>query len=196
LVNFRKQLGVSYPSLATLGSRIDAARRAPDPVALAHTASELYVAEQVSGKQASLTSAAVLKEASELASLRRQVAELQAVNKVAQQVAAEQNVITNIRQQIALAKQSAQEEQSAYQQNLEPNWSPRRVLVNNYTTQYLTIWINGSYQGEVTPGGQQTFVITQRWNPTVLTAHGDEDIDQWGPVNVWGQFTVYTWNIN
>jgi hypothetical protein len=39
-VNFKQQLGLAYPSLGTLGSRIEAARRAPDPVALAHAASE------------------------------------------------------------------------------------------------------------------------------------------------------------
>ncbi|MGE3806191.1 MAG: hypothetical protein AB7K24_16085, partial [Gemmataceae bacterium] len=55
-VDFRKELGVSYPSLGTLGSRIDAARRAHDPVALAHAASELNTAEQISKKKASLTS--------------------------------------------------------------------------------------------------------------------------------------------
>src|SRR5262245_57169090 len=55
-INFRKELNLPFPSLGTLGSRIDAARRAPDPVALAHAASELAVAEKVSGKQAGLTS--------------------------------------------------------------------------------------------------------------------------------------------
>src|SRR5689334_18864141 len=54
-VNFRKELGLPFATLGTLGSRIDAARRAPDPVALAHAANELAVAEKVSGKQASLT---------------------------------------------------------------------------------------------------------------------------------------------
>jgi uncharacterized protein (TIGR03000 family) len=195
-VNFRKQLGLSYASLTTLGSRIDAAHKAGDPVALAHAANELYVAEQVSGKQASVTSGAVLKEAAELAKLRRQVAELQAVNRVAQQMASEQDLVSNLRQQITEANQAAQAEQQAYQQNLEPNWSPRRVLVNNYTTQYVTIYINGQYQGEVTPGGQQTFVITQRWNPVYLSGYGDQDIDKWGPFTVWGQFKVYTWNLN
>src|SRR5713101_2387744 len=87
-VNFRKELNLPFQSLSTLGSRIDTARRASDPVALAHTASELSVAEKVSGKQAKVTSAAVLNEAAELAKLRKQASELQAVSKVAEQVAA------------------------------------------------------------------------------------------------------------
>src|SRR5262249_32277740 len=52
-VNFGKELGLPFPSLGTLGARIGAARKAADPVALAHAASELAVAEKVSGKKAS-----------------------------------------------------------------------------------------------------------------------------------------------
>jgi hypothetical protein len=33
-------------------------------------------------------------------------------------------------------------------------------------------------------------------NPVVLTAHGNEDIDTWGPRYIWGKFQTYTWNIN
>src|SRR5262249_33684909 len=40
-VNFSKELKLPFDSLSTLASRIDAARRKPDPVALAHTANEL-----------------------------------------------------------------------------------------------------------------------------------------------------------
>ncbi len=65
-INFKKAYGLPFDSLATLGSRIDAARRKPDPVTLAHAASELAVAEKVSGKKASLTSKALLAESAEL----------------------------------------------------------------------------------------------------------------------------------
>src|SRR5208282_4381596 len=81
-INYRKELNLPFPSLSTLGSRIDAARRAPDPVVLANAASELGVAEKVSGKHAALTSNALIKEAAEVARLRRKVAELQAVARV------------------------------------------------------------------------------------------------------------------
>src|SRR5436305_5547238 len=53
-VKFRKELGLPLATLNTLGSRIDAARRAHDPMALANAASELGVAEKASGKKASL----------------------------------------------------------------------------------------------------------------------------------------------
>jgi hypothetical protein len=46
------------------------------------------------------------------------------------------------------------------------------------------------------PGAAQTIIIEHRWNPTVLTAYGDQDIDEFGPRTIWGKFTTYTWNIN
>jgi hypothetical protein len=196
-VNFGKELGLPFPSLSTLGSRIAAARKAADPVALAHAASELAVAEKVSGKKASLTSPMLLQESAELAQLRRQQAELQATLHVSNQLAAEENVVANLRKSIALANQQTQLEQEAIQKNQEPTWTPRKVLVNNYTTQHLLVYVNGYAKWPmVPPGGAQMFVIEHRWNPTVLKATGDEDIDTWGPRYIWGRFNKYTWNIN
>jgi len=195
-VNFRKELNLPFQSLSTLGSRIDTARRASDPVALAHTASELAVAEKVSGKQAKVTSAAVLQESAELAKLRKQAAELQAVSKVAEQMAAEQNLIDNLKNQIADAQAISKLDKEKFNKNEEPGWTPRKVVVNNYSDQYVTIFVNGFYKTEISPGLAQTIVIEQRINPVVLTAHGNEDIDTWGPRYIWGKFQTYTWNIN
>jgi hypothetical protein len=195
-VNFRKELNLPFASLGTLGSRISAARRAADPVALAHAANELHVAEQVSGKKASVTSAAVLKEAAELASLRRQAAELQAVDRVAQQVATEQDTVMLLKKDIALAQESTKAYQQALAQNQEPTSAPRTVIVNNYTTQYLTIYISGYYMGELVPGGSQAYTVNARFNPVTLKALGNDDAEEWGPSYIWGRFKKYTWNIN
>src|SRR5689334_6602017 len=62
-VDFRKALGVPFEGLTTIGARIEQARTASDPVCLAVLATELGVAEKVSGKKASLTSDEVMKEA-------------------------------------------------------------------------------------------------------------------------------------
>jgi hypothetical protein len=67
--------------------------------------------------------------------------------------------------------------------------------VNNYTTQYLDIYVNGNYKTQVAPGSTQICTIEHRWNPTVLTAYGNEDTNNWGPRYIWGRFTKYTWNI-
>ncbi|MGH9678055.1 MAG: hypothetical protein ACRD36_13205, partial [Candidatus Acidiferrum sp.] len=104
-VDFRKQLGLPYNSLRTLGTRIDAARREHDPVGLANAANELSVAEKVAGKQADLNAKQVVKEAAELAKIRRQESELRAVLKVTEQVANEENSVSNLHDQINLAKQ-------------------------------------------------------------------------------------------
>jgi hypothetical protein len=194
-VNFKKELGLPYPSLGTLGSRIEAARRAPDPVALGHAASELHVAEKVSGKKASLTSQALLKEAAELASLRRQVSELQAVAQVSSQVAAEQSLVTNLQQQVQMAKKIDKEEKETIQRNENPTGAPRKLLVNNYSTQYFDIYVNGFMKMQVGPGQSKWCVIEHKWNPTVLKAYGTEDTNNWGPRYIWGRFKTYTWNL-
>jgi hypothetical protein len=195
-VNFRKELNLPFATLGTLGPRVASARKAHDPVALAHAAGELAVAENVSGKKASLTSADLIKESAELAKLRQQSAELQAVLKVSEQVASEEKWVTTMRQEITDAKKRAAADTEAIRQNQEPTWTPRKVVVNNYTTQYLDIWVNGNYKVQVAPGMSQTIIIEHRWNPTVLTADGNEDGVNWGPRYIWGRFNKYTWNIN
>ena len=77
-IKFRKELALPLSSLSTLGSRIDSARRAHDPVALAHTANELATAEKVSGKKASLTSTSPGQGIGGAGRPRRQDAELRA----------------------------------------------------------------------------------------------------------------------
>jgi hypothetical protein len=195
-IHFRKELNLPYPSLTTLGSRIDSARRAHDPVALANAAHELHVAETVSGKKASLDSAAVLKESAELAALKRQEKELRAVLQVTNQMNAAQENVALLQDNINLAKQQAEEEKRSYESNLEPTWKPRKLVVNNYTTQYIDVYVNGNLKGQVQPGMQQTWYIEHRWNPTALTAYGNEDGINWGPRYIWGRFDKYTWNIN
>jgi hypothetical protein len=189
-------LDLPFPSLSTLGARIDAARRAPDPVALANAASELNVAEQVSGKKASLTSRQVLQEAAELASLRKQAAELKAVLQVSNQVTFEEERVAALRKQVDLAQAQTRADQQAFQRNQEPTAAPRQVVVNNYTTQYMDVYVNGFYKAQVLPGTTQVLTIEHRWNPTVLKAYGNEDMSTWGPRYVWGEFTKYTWNLN
>jgi hypothetical protein len=194
-VDFRKELGVPYRSLHTLGARIDTARQAHDPVSLGHAASELAIAEKVSGKKASVTSTAVMQEATELAKLRRQVPELQAMVHLNQQIASEQETITNLKQQIAMSQRIAKLESDAVKRNEEPT-GPRKLLVNNYTPQYVDIWVNGRLKMQISPGQSKWCVIEHKWNPTVLPADGNEDATSWGPRYIWGNFQTYTWNLH
>ena len=69
------------------------------------------------------------------------------------------------------------------------------MVINNYTTQYLDITVNGVLKGQVKPVLTQVFVIEHRWNPTTIKATGNEDIDVWQRI-IWGRFKRYVWNIN
>jgi hypothetical protein len=195
-VKFRKELGVPFASLNTLGSRIDAARRAHDPVALANAASELAIAEKASGKKASVTSTQLAKESAELAKLRHQVTEMRAAIEVNKQIAAEDQNLVALNKIMEDFKSQAAADSESIRMNQEPTWKPRTVIVNNYSTQYADIWVNGYLKGQVQPGMSQSFVIEHRWNPTVLTGYGDDDEQNWGPVTIWGRFNKYTWNLH
>ena len=195
-IDFRKEFGLPYPSLGTLGGRIDAARRSQDAVSLAHAGSELNVAEKVSSKKASLTSSAVLKEAAQLAKLKKEAAQLQGVRQVAEQVATETDLVTELKKEIADAQKQAKIETDALRANQEPGDTPRKVLVNNYTTQYVDLWVNGNMKTQVGPGESKWFTIEHKWNPTILEGYGNEDNTHWGPRYIWGKFKTYTWNLN
>jgi uncharacterized protein (TIGR03000 family) len=193
-INLRKELNLPFPTLATLGPRIAEARRAGDPVALANAANELAVAEKVSGKKASLTSSAVLQESQELAKLQRQESQLEAVIQVPKQLAAEERGVAQLQQLAAKAKEQAKLDGEALRNNGVIPYTPRTVVINNTSTDTLDIYVNGNYKMTVGPGELQSCVVEHRWNPTILTAYGDQDA-VWGPMPIAGKFTKYTWNI-
>jgi hypothetical protein len=195
-VPFRKELGLSFDSLGTLGSRIDRARRAGDPVALGHAAGELDLAEQVSGKAAGVTSKQLLAEAAELANLRKQNAELQAVLLMSRKIALAQDQLANLKKNIEDAQAQAAAAKQSFLKNEEPTNAPRKVVVNNYSTQYIDVQVNGYLKGQVDPGTSKVFTIDQMWNPIVLKGWGDSDENTFGPVVLQGRFDKYTWNIN
>ena len=162
-VNFNKELNLPYPTLRTLGTRIEAARRASDPVALAQTASELSVAEKVSGKQASLASLELIKESAQLAKLRNEVSELNAVYNVQSQITSDDKALTELKNQIAAAKQQAQQETQSVRLGEEPKNQPRRLLLNNYSDQYIEVNIDGWPRFPIVPPGESRyFMIEQR----------------------------------
>ncbi len=201
-LNFRKELGLPFATLSTLGSRIAAARRESDPVAMASAAMELASAERIAGKKASVTSHALINEATDMASLRREPKETHAVLLAAQQAAAEEATIARINREIAAAKDQQQSineamanDAAAVKLENQPKWIGRKVLITNFSTQYVDLSVNGRLKIQIAPGEKRIYVIEHRWNPTVLTATGDQDIDSWGPRIIWGKFNTYTWNI-
>ena len=195
-INFNKELDLPFPTLRTLGTRVEAARRACDPVALAQSASELSVAEKVSEKKASLTSLELIKESADLAKVRNEVKELEAVYNTQSQITSDDVVLTDLKKQIGASKQRALKETQSVRGNQEPANQPRRLLLNNYSTQYIEIIIDGNPRFPIVPPGESRyFMIEQRVSPVVVTAYGDADTQSWGPRYLWGAYTIYTWNI-
>jgi uncharacterized protein (TIGR03000 family) len=165
-VNFRKELNLPFATLGTLGSRIGEARRAGDPVALANAASELAVAEKVSGKKASLTSNTVLQESQELAKLQRQNAQLEAVIETSKRLAAEERSVAQLEQMAAKAKEQAKLEAEAVRNGGSVPYTPRTIVINNTSTDTLDVYVNGNFKMTVGPGMLQSCVVEHRWNPT------------------------------
>jgi len=195
-INFRKELDLPFDSLSTLGSRIETARRKPDPVAMAHAASELATAEKVSGKTASYTSKQLMKEAAELAAVRRQEAELRATLNVANQIQSEDDNLVLLKKQLDIAQEQTKADKQFLLNNTEPTNAPRKIVINNYTTDSIDFYVNGYFKINVGPGASGVIMVEHRWNPTVITGYGNQDVNQYGPRNIWGQFDKYTWNIN
>ena len=127
--------------------------------------------------------------------MRRQVAELKAVLHVSNQVATQQQQVTSLKQQIQIAEKLDKQEKEEIQKNQNPTGAPRKVLVNNYSTQYFDIYVNGFMKMQVGPGQSKWCVIEHKWNPTVLKAYGNEDANNWGPRYIWGNYKTYTWNL-
>ena len=165
-------------------------------MALAQSASELSVAEKVAGKKASLTSLELIKESAELAQERSEVKELEAVYNTQTQITSDDVVLTDLKKNIAASKERALQETQSIRKNEEPTNQPRRLLLNNYTTQYIEIIVDGCPRFPIVPPGESRyFMIEQRVNPVVVVASGNEDIQSWGPRYLRGSFTTYTWNI-
>jgi hypothetical protein len=194
-VDFKKEFKLPLASLGTLGGRLEAARKAPDPLAMAHMANELAVAEKVSGKQAPITADGIMDEANELAKMRRQEAELKSMIALTAQMAKQKARLRDLRAALTATQQQAKQESAAVRKGQEPKAAFRKVLVNNGSTQTVDIWVNGYQKTQVGPGQSKWFVVEHKWNPTVLKAYGNEDSTVWGPRYIWGKFIKYTWNL-
>ncbi len=81
-IDFRGTFGLDWQCLGSVGARIDKLRRDCDPVALALVAKEVQIAEEISGKEATITAEKLLKEAIVMVKERDHSSELQALAKL------------------------------------------------------------------------------------------------------------------
>jgi hypothetical protein len=166
-VNFAKELGLSFPSLTSLGARIEEARQHADPVCLALCARELAVAERVSGKKADVTAEQLFKQAVRMARLRYDPQEIRAVVLIA----GKREVAKEL---VALAKKAREyhEEAVAKRKSGERTRGiTGSLIVDSRVPYYLNIYINGNYVGTVSPNGYRSFYVGDSpWQTTYFRA--------------------------
>ncbi len=154
-VNFRKEFGVPLEYLDSIGQQIHDARKSPDPVALGLAAKSLAVAEEVSGKKASVTSKGVMEEAVLLAKLRGVSTELAALSKVVSDKATQKDLAA---QAAAAAKQEA-EAREATKKGDAGKELHGTLQVINHSHECLRIYVDGRYYGLVHEGRTRNFHV-------------------------------------
>ena len=141
-INFRTELKVPFDYLTGLGHRIHEARRSPDPVELAACARSLAVAEEVSGKKASVTSTQVMADAVELAKLRNLDSELKAMALM----------VTDAKTAKELTELSKAAEDTKPEPGEKAKFIDGTLRVMNHTDECLRIFVDGMFVGEVHKG--------------------------------------------
>jgi hypothetical protein len=189
-VNFPAAYGLGFESLRTVGSRIDQARAAVDPICLAGLARELAVAEEVSGKKASITADALSNEAIELATMRHESAELKALAIMFKG----HDAAKDLEALSAKAKKSEEDDAKAAREG-ERSRGIRTLVVQNGSNDRVWIYANGKYLGYVNPYHDFTFHVGH--GPTTntqLTAKAS-DGDTYRAKVVFGNYAKFTWNL-
>jgi hypothetical protein len=189
--DFTRVYRVPLESISTLGQRLADARQKGDPVALALIATEMRVAETVSGRMAEVTADEVTKEAITLGKMRRQEKELMALAVLAKDP-------TQAEQLDALAKTAKVEEAERISKfkSGEREKGFHYLIVNNTTDVPVSVRANGHHIGFV-PG----FSVREFWTPglehnpqTFISAH-DQFGDVWKTHVVEGEHLKYTWTL-
>ena len=180
-VDFNGALGLSFDSLATLGSQIEEARRGPDPLALANAATYLAAAEAAAGKKAPLTAEQLLKEAVALAKQRDRAAELKAVGFLVKDEPMSKELQT-----LAVAAEKVEaKEIEAFKTGEKSRGVWGYLTVRNNTGFKIQVYVNGTHYGWVNPYGDYRFTRPLRHGPntnTVLKARTADGRNNWGPI--------------
>ena len=164
-VDFRKETGLTFSGLTTLGARIAQARSAADPVGLASAARELAVAEEVSGKKAKITAKSLSDEAIRLVTLRNDSKELKAVSLLTDDAAA--------KEKLGKASKAAGEAEMAAKQaaaggKVEKGIVGTLVVINQSPDECVNVYDNGRFLGTVHAGTTQAFHVHD---------HGESHLD-------------------
>jgi len=172
-INFGKTFGLAFESLNTLGSRIDQARRVYDPVGLACAAQELAIAEQVSGKKASLTSDALTKEAAEMAKMRFDPNELKAVGLI---VKGNDTLAKELSTAAAKAAKAEKERIAASKDSGEKTRGIMGTLhADSRVGTTIHVYVDGRFVGTMGPYGDiYPYIGQTAWETTYLSARSND----------------------
>jgi hypothetical protein len=189
-IDFRTELGLDFPSLVSIGSRIEQGRSIhPDPVGLASAAHELGVAEKVSGKTAKITSETLLKEAVELAKVRNDAKELKAtMHFVADEKTKEELETAALR-----AEKTEKEKADLARTGAATRGVHNELIVKNISRQWIKVFYNGRYVGRVEPLQDSFFRLYDESPYFNLMAIGSRG-SKWHH-HEHGQFRNFTWRI-
>lgn len=165
-VDFSSELGLNFASLSGLGARIEQCRTVrPDPVGLAATAKELGVAEKVSGKKANLTSAALMKEAVEMAKVRFDAQELRGLLLYVDD--------EDCHDELEIIAHSAMQAAKGRRNNgIRANAVSVTLSVHNKSSRSARVFYNQRFVGTLKPNGREEFLVEQRGPYLELTAFG------------------------
>ena len=187
-IDFASDLDLDFPSLRSLGVRIDSARLGVDPVALVLAAKELGVAEKVSGKTTKLKSTVLVKEGVEAALRRAQVKELKAV---ALLVEGDEDSKKKLEERITLAeKQAADRKKGEGARGVTGS-----VIVYNRTDKPIHIFINDQNVGHVHAFGSRSFYVGDSPDDTTKL-YGRANHGTWGPLYKSGTVGTERWTLN
>jgi len=184
-VNFRKEYELPFESLTTLGSRIDQLRLSNDPVGLSAAASELWVAEKVSGKKAKVTASDLQSEAVKLAKIRDRHLELQAVALRVE----DKKVKEELEKLADEAKKREEEELKAQKRGDKERGVLGTIRIANDTAYTIQVQVNGQdffYVNKYRNYTHPTKVGHGSDTDTVITAYAVEDPSKtwsWAPYN-------------
>jgi peptidoglycan hydrolase-like protein with peptidoglycan-binding domain len=170
-IDFKKELGVSSPSLSDLGLRIDTARAAGDPIGLAVIANELAALEKATGKAADIKSDALAAEAIKLAQQRNRSEELKGVAAILPDQATAANLAT-----AADTAAKAEAAAAADKQSGAKGKGIAGILhVDSRIGEPTNIYINGNFVGQIPPGGDGYWNVGAPFGTTFLHAVGAYD---------------------
>jgi hypothetical protein len=182
-IDFEGTFALNVPGVGALGTRIEAARTLPNPIALILLAGELRALEEVSGKKASLTAAELMKEAKEAVVYRNQPDELRVAAKLlGKETATKLLAQAEKAQKVLEARAKAPASTS--------KGITGSLIVVNKTRWYIKIYVNDTYKGVADPYSvSRAFVGDSSFATTKVYGEAPGTGLFWGP-------KYYSENIN